>query len=1221
MNCRNTIARAMGNSLSVFILYLCAGSLLFGQAGRGGISGLISDPSGAIISGATVTALNHATGVALHTVTSDAGLYSFVSLSPGIYIVTASQKGFESVAQDNVLVTVDQVATANISLKVGGVSETVIVSTAPALVDTTNSTVGQLIDSAAIDRVPLLTRNVFDLVQLSPGVTPANGAPNSSSSQAIINISSGRPGIDVSSYTINGAIQGSIYYMLDGSPLGVAENNLAAILPAMEIPEDGVEEFRVETQNTPASYQSGGAGVISLVSKSGGDQFHGDAFVVLRPDVLAANEYFNKQDQLLAGTPNQAPSFHRYQEGGAIGGPILHKKLFFFADYEATQEKLYDNSSIFTVPTTAERNGDFSNDSSTIYNPLAPDNPDGTRQPFPGNILTDYPGLTLNPTAVAFLNHFPKCNYPDPVSCEADTGNHLNNFQLPGLDPITGQRFDVRMDYYKGEKQRLFSRFSYARTTSAGVNAFGNDWDSYYAQNITNARNFVLGDDITISPTTVLQLRYSFTRHYEDQGGDPRQNGFDITTLGFPSSLAAAQAYKTLPIAFFNDLTSNSGNTDGIGGTANYNTFLYASMNHDASATLTKVFGKHELSFGAEYMKRFLNVGQPPASSGWYYFDISATDQQSQPASGTPVGGSDFASFLLGMGTLPGNESVNFTQDLFSAVASPYYAAFVEDTYHVLPNLTVTAGLRWDIFGGKTERHNRLEYFDPTATGTSPAVGSFAGGPFTGGEVFATSGNRSPFTTNLTNFAPRLGFAWEAEKHLVVRGGAGFYYGPSVEMVSGSLVDSDGYSTSNNWNATCLNADGNTVINNPAAANNPSDPTLCTPGGAASVTGPYSLSNPFPTGLVPPSQLHPNGLLTNIGSNISTMLHSQRTPVTYNFNFGLEYEFPHEIVASVGYVGSRGLFLPFGYVDLNQLSLSQLNQIGSNPNATYQDFLNAEPYPQFIAGGAISMTGQTNGVIVNGYAAGDSEYSSLQMKLQKRLTHHFTTLASFTWAKLMTDDGNPPLGFVGFHLGSVQDWRDLGYEHSVSPQDVKYQFTWQASYDLPVGKDRALNLNGISNAILGGWTANGIFYLSSGVPIPSPYVGDNIYLNQRADMTCDPSKGAPRTAAVWFTADCFAVPASQFAAGSAPAYLDHLRTMGANNLDLTLSKTVKLGEKRDIRFDISAYNVANRPQFSAPNVPTASSGWTTGAAGDQFGQITTTSNSPRQFQFASRFTF
>jgi len=1214
MNSRNAIVKTARNFLSVCILFLCAGSVAFAQAGRGSISGLVSDPSGAVVNGAKVTALNHATGVELHTVTSDAGLYNFVSLNPGLYVVTASQKGFEGVAQDNVLVTVDQVTTANIALRVGSVTETVTVTETSALVDTSNSTVGQLIDSTAIARVPLLTRNVFDLVQLSAGVTPANGASNSSSSQAIVNISSGRPGIDVSSYTINGAIQGSVYYMLDGSPLGVAENNLGAILPAMEIPEDGVEEFRVETQNTPASYQSGGAGVISLASKSGGDQFHGDAFVVLRPDVLAANEYFNKQDQLLAGMPNESPSFHRYQEGGAIGGPILHEKLFFFADYEGTQEKLYDNSSIFTVPTTAERAGDFSADNYTIYNPLAPDDVNGNRVEFPThNVITSYPGLALNPTAVAFLSHFPKCNYPNPATCDSATDEHLNNFQRTGLDPITAQRFDVRMDYYRSDKQRLFSRFSFARLSTAGVNAFGNDWDPDYAQNVTNARNFIIGDDYTINSTTVLQLRYSFTRHYENQGGDPQQDGFDITTMGFPPSLAAAQAYKTIPIAFFNDVGG------GVGGTANYNTFIYASMNHDASATLTKVVGKNELSFGAEYMKRFLNVGQPPASSGWYYLDISATDQQTSPASGTTVGGSDFASFLLGMGSYPGNESTNFTQDLFSANASPYYAAFAQDTYHLSHNLTITAGLRWDIFGGKTERHNRLEYFDPTAVGTSPAVGNFTGGSFTGGEVFATSGHRSPFTTNWTNFAPRLGLSWQPEKHLVVRGGFGFYYGPSVHMVSGSLEDSDGYSTSNNWNATCLNLDGNTVFNGSNQCN------ANVAGSVSSVTGPYSLSDPFPVsmnaGLLPPSQLHPNGLLTNLGANLTTMLHSQRTPVTYNFNFGLEYEFPKQIVLSVGYVGSRGLFLPLGAVDLNQLTLGQINQIANGPNGSNPaGFIAAEPYPQFNTG-AISITGQTNGVIVNGYPGGDSEYSSLQTKVQKRLTNHFTTLASLTWAKLMTDDGNPPLGFVGFHNGSLQDWRDMRYEHSVSPQDVKYQFTWQASYDLPMGKGRAMDLSGVSNAILGNWTMDGIFYLSSGVPISSPYVGDNQYLNQRADMTCDPSKGAPRTAAIWFLPNCFAVPASQFIPGNAPTYLDHLRTMGAKNLDLTLSKTIKLGEKRDLRFDISSYNVANKAQFSAPNVPTSSAGWTTGSSGNEFGQITTTSNSPRQFQFGSRFTF
>jgi hypothetical protein len=305
-------------------------------------------------------------------------------------------------------------------------------------------------------------------------------------------------------------------------------------------------------------------------------------------------------------------------------------------------------------------------------------------------------------------------------------------------------------------------------------------------------------------------------------------------------------------------------------------------------------------------------------------------------------------------------------------------------------------------------------------------------------------------------------------------------------------------------------------------------------------------------------------------------------------------------------------------VDLNQLTLGQIAQLGA-AGATPAQFVAAEPFPQFTSGGTISETANGAGVVVHGYPAGDSEYSSLQTKVQKRLTHHFTTLGSFTWAKLMTDNSSSPLGFVGYFVGSVQDTRNLNLEHSVSRQDVKYQFTWQASYDLPIGNGRAVNLNGVSNAILGNWTADGIFYLSSGVPIQSPQAGGNIYLNQRADMTCDPSKGAPHTAAQWFTPDCFAVPASQFVPGNAPAYLDHVRTMGANEFDFTLSKNFKLGEKRNLRFDVSSYNVANKKQFSAPNVSdNASGGW---APGQGFGQITSDANTPRQFQFAARFTF
>jgi hypothetical protein len=187
---------------------------------------------------------------------------------------------------------------------------------------------------------------------------------------------------------------------------------------------------------------------------------------------------------------------------------------------------------------------------------------------------------------------------------------------------------------------------------------------------------------------------------------------------------------------------------------------------------------------------------------------------------------------------------------------------------------------------------------------------------------------------------------------------------------------------------------------------------------------------------------------------------------------------------------------------------------------------------------------------------------------------------------------------------------------------VKYQFTGDISYDLPVGRGRALNLNGAGNAILGGWTGNAIAYVSTGVPIATPGVGAaTAYFNQRPDLTCNPSSGAPHTAATWFNYNCFSIPSSPFVAGSAPAYLANVRTMGAKDLDLSLYKHFSLGKERDLRFEISSYNIANRAQLGMPGTPSITAVQTNPAEASVFGLITSTVNSPRQFQFASRFTF
>jgi hypothetical protein len=1203
----------------VALLLLFSALSAFSQRGQGRISGLVTDPSGALVAGAQVVLLNKDTGLTQHTVSSAAGLYTFISVNPGEYQVQASQKGFSSVVQEHVTVSVDQTTELNITMRVGSDAETVTVTGTSNLVDPGNSTVGSLITAPTIERVPMLYRNVYDLVQLSAGVTPPNGSPNSSdSTQSISNISYGRPQVDVSAATINGAIVGSVYYMLDGSPLGVAENNTAAIIPAMGIPEDSVDEVRVETQNTPASYQSGAAGVISLVSKSGTNSFHGDAFGVFRPNVLSANEYFNKQSELSAGMSNTPPTFHRYQEGGAIGGPIKKDKLFFFGDYEDTQQSQFEGIDHFTVPTSAERTGDFSAMNFKVYNPTLPDNAGGTRQQFAGNIIPN-----PNPISVLFLSKMPACNLPSAATCNAATTDVVNNFGAPGYDPLQSHKFDVRVDWAQSEKQRLFSRFSFENLFNATANVFPSGWDINYAQIEIHARNIVVGDDLNLNPTTVLNLRYSFTRDFQNEGGPPSYSSVNITQLGFPASLASQVDFKQLPFMVFGDVGG------GVGGSALYNVFICASENSDTNATMTKVFGKHDISFGFEWMKRYLNVGQPPAPVGAYEFDISATDQ----SVASSVGGSDFASMLIGMAADPGgpnpesNFYPNFTKSVFAAESSDYYGSFIEDTFHPSPTLTLTGGLRWEIFGGRDERFNRQEYFDPTAANTVNGVS------YTGAEVYVNGSHRSPFAAKLADFGPRLGVAWQPIPRLVVRSGAGIYYGPSTHDVGSANYNTDGFSSSTTWNGTCYNSDGNTVFNGTSCGANTGSPLNV-------FTGPYSLSNAFPNGVNPILTTVPSGLGNNLGLTLNTVLRSQRIPTIYNFNLAVEYELPHQVVVTVGYVGSRGLFLPFSSVDLNQLDLGTIAKYQSAlttttvpnqwapilpaTNANYGSptvplFVSVQPYPQFGNG----LYGTGNGIIAHGYAAGDSEYSSLQTKVQKRLTKHFTTLSTFTWGKIMTDDGNPPLGFVGSHNGTVQDWRNLSYEHSISPQDVKYQFAGQVSYDLPGG-----NGQGFISYIRGGWTVNSILYLSTGVPINSPLSGTSpSFFNQRSDMVCNPRNGAPHTPSAWFNNSCFVQPGTEtggannpnpFIPGTAPAYLDNVRTKGARDLDLSIYKTVKIRESKVLRFDLSSYNITNTPQFGYPSIPS-----TVGSVqqGLPFGLITNTVNTPRQFQGGARFTF
>ena len=1194
-----TWLRFAAGMLLVFGLAINLGAQV---SGRGSLSGLVTDSSGAAVPSASVTLTNTATGVALHGQSSSSGLYSFVSLIPGLYQLQVSQSGFQTAVHSEITVAADQPETINVTLQVGSQTETVTVSAAEDITATTSSTTAQVLSSDVIERIPLVQRDVFQLAMLSPGVIPQDGN--------VTTLDSGRN--QVSNFSINGAQQGTIYYLLDGSPLTIGENNQGVVIPALEPPEDSIQEFRMELNTTPASVQTGAAGVISLVSKSGTDSFHGDAFGWIRPDGLDANDYFNK----LNGAP--IPDFHRYQWGGSLGGPIKKDKFFFFADYEGTKQSSGAQITT-TVPLPAELQGDFSyvqGQGVKIYNPFDFENNNCGSNPAPcPQLFAVGAKIPINPIAAKYLamNPWPAPNLGPNGTGTGNPKYHTNNYFATGSSPEADQRFDVRLDDNIASSQHLFGRYSFHHEHDHGANLFNNPQnknDIFYGNGTDFDHDFnaLIGFDDTLSSSAVLQLRASATRHFEfDQ--PQGQIGFDMTTLGFPQSLLDSSVLHAIP-----DMRiGGQGSVRSIG-TGQFSVFKFAVTTYDFSSTLNKVIGRHNLSLGWQFTKQFMNVGQTLSPSGFYRFSNDATSNNAVNGAGSGNGDA-LASWLLGVGGL--NQDQSWTTDIFGANSNPYTALFLQDDWHATDKLTINAGLRWDLFPGATERFNRMEYFDPTLQYT------VAGANLTGGEVFAKPGARSPFATNWHDFAPRFGLTYQVLKNAVIRGGFGISYGPSVHMASINQFNDDSFNAVSTWIASVADPSGTYLVPN------------------------NLITNPFPSGITQPTK-GSLGPATNLGNTVNFVPHTAPEMTTYNFNFGVQYQFPHQTVLSVAWVGSRGLHLTFSNnaPDLNELSIETLaaNQANllntvpfpytnaiTDPTAPLYgvtqvpEWVMLQKYPQFSDGFPdLNSPGGGGGVLDWGATWGDSIYHSMQVKLEKHLNHGFTTLASLTWSKLITDDNSGSLAFNGNNFSVPQDWQDLKLERALSNQDIPFYFSWQLSYDLPVGAGRIVPLHGWTDKAFGGWTISAVTAFSSGQPIATPNGTLNPWFNQRPNISGNCGAGAQKTIDQWFNYACMTEPTDMFTPGTAGAVLPGIRADGTHNLDLSIAKHFKFGEKKDLQIRAAAYNFTNSVQFGYPNVfwnPENFGDNPSSDDQDSFGQITNQANTPRQMSFEARFSF
>ena len=1128
--------------MRLFRSLLCAAlvvspSALLAQSYTGTIIGTLKDTSGAVIPRATVTIINQETGRQEVATTDLEGRYTSVPLPPGQYRAEATLQGFRGAARTDITVQVNATVVIDFTLAVGELTDQVEVRADATLLETSTGTVGKVVDNRRILELPLNTRNVYSLIFLTPGVAGSIGNNYNSMS-----------------YSVNGARPTMMDTVIDGVTASFPTVNGftgISVFPSV----DAIQEFKVLGANYPAEYGRSLGSVLNVVYKSGTNEFHGSGYEFFRDSSLDANNFFAKR----AGQP--LGDFRRSQFGGVAGGPIRRSRTFFMTSYEGLREKR-QSETLTTVPTLAQRQGDFSQTFAQngqlirIFDPFSTrPNPAGgfIRDQFPGNII---PQNRMDPVALQVLKYFPMPNQPgNPV-----TG--AQNYFATGSAALNVDNYDGRVDHQISDNQKGFVRYSYRKTHSAPASFFPEDIaiaeGRVNEQNL--AHNFVADYTRTMSNTTVLGARIGFARTlfiFDNQG-----LGFRPSSLGLPADIDANVDRLMFPRFGVGGQVTLGGNDH------RYNAF----MSYTAAANLTKVRGGHTWKAGFEGRMLRVNVWEA-RSAGTFNFRTAETQGPSPTASGSTVG-YGFASFLLGTGA-PNDVLIQNWKNV--AANSFYWAGYAQDDWRLNSRLTLNLGLRYDIDVPRTERYNRMNYFDPDAR--SPLADQVSAFPnLKGGVVFVgvDGRNRYQYNWDTNNIAPRLGLSYQVNGKTVVRGGYSHIFGPSNQGAQGT-VGPFGFRTENLW---VTSIDGITPFN--------------------------TLRNPYPNGF----QASPGssqGLLTQAGANLQAPLRDTPSPWTIQFNVNVQRELPWATFVEVAYVGTRGYDLSRsaeGGLSLNQLdpqymSLgSALNQPVPNPfygivnngvltQPTVSRAQLLRPYPQFTD-------------VIPLYSSGaKSRYNALQVTGRKRMSHGLMFEGSYTFGKATEIGMN--------HQNSY----DIEASWALASYDIKHRFVISYLYELPFGRDRrfASRAPALVDAIIGGWQFNGITTLQSGTPLSitanntAGIFGARTQPNNNGQ---DPRLEGPVSERLnkYFDTSVYSQPVN-FTFGNEPIFSPVLRAHGVRNFDLSMFKNFAIKQGIAAQFRVEALNAFNRVQFSAPNTSVTSS---------SFGVITGQANAPRQLQ-------
>ena len=1129
------------------LLFFCMPRSVLSQTAS--ITGTVKDSTGAAVPQARITSHNRATSATRSTITDDSGIYRITSLPPGNYDVLIEKAGFKTVEYSSVALTVDHVQNLDAALAPSSVTARVTVtgeSVAP--IDLNDAQIGNMVTSDQINSLPLVLRDPYQLALLSPGANASNSI--------------------LGGLSVNGSRERNNNFLLDGT-----DNNDADI-PGLSLPQpglttlnpDAVQEFRVITSNFLPEFGRNTGAVVDIVSKGGSNELHSDLYWLGRYDALGARDFFNHQLNA-AGQVVPKDAYRRNTFGGSAGGPLIRNKTFWFADYEGQRfNTTLTNHSV--VPTQALKTGQFTY-AGTLIDVSTPSSPNNVFQ------------LPLDLTMQKLLGLFPAPNGP-----KVDDARGLLYF--PSSSTTTGDNVSARVDHSFSSSQSLMVRYTFNRFEDA------NFAHTDYLPGLGGTGTRQRRQDATLRWTSIINQNLV----NEVRFGANRIN-FPLTCQGVSTfdSLSSTDTFGR-GVDYFLPFFAGFGCIllNGRDGSQRF------SGTYTSGDNVTWTAGPHTLKAGFEFRDVYSNsfdnfLSRPLADfQNFSNFGVSAINPTGNVAIDQNLTLQNMIWALLGV---EGSQTQaqffdkagNRTANDFRGFRQRELAAFVQDTFKALPNLTLNYGLRYQFNGVPFEVNNLLSTLYANPSGTGPFTFSIAG-----------DGKGLPplYNNDWHDFEPRIGIAWDPFKRgtTSVRAGYGIFHDRLFGQLLGLTRGNPPFDEF--FFAPFFSQPGPTGCPPPEQlSNNPSIP-LC-------------LGPQISAGFLPPSKTA--SPVVNNGSFILPFLIDPhlRMPYSQNWMLGVQHQLPGNVAVELNYVASKGTRL-LRLVDGNPPQpalVAQLEASGVPQSALQFDnlwFLGAANNTAFLHTDSFT-------------AVGSSIYHALQANITKRLSHGLFVQAAYTWGHAIDNSTDPLVPTAGgggqtFPRNSL----NLAAERGNSDFDVRQHLTLNYTWQVPVGRRHTHFSEGMMGKILEGWQVAGIRAFAGGLPFDMFTAVDSAHTGfaQRPDYS--PSSPLlpvtnPRTQ-TGPNLGLFSDP--PFGHGGNLGR-NKFFGPGINNWDAVLQKTTSISERIVVEFRAEAYNLFNRVQFNEPGNSTSNPG----TFGQSTGEVTRPdiTSQARQIQFGLRFKF